>query len=215
MPKVPLHQKTDVVFMLDASRNVQPNVYKIEKDFVKSLAGHFNLSPTGPRASAVIYGQEARTVSRFTDPNFESNLDSATLLGTPRRMDKALEHTARILATSRKDSRRIAILLTAGNSANGSKSLEEAIKPLRRIGAQTFVVVIGEQTNIQHILLAVDRLQDVFRAPRAVILERQSIPIARVIRNKPGELFVSIHSHKDSEKFTNFILLLIAGDEDD
>lgn len=187
MPKAPLQQNTDVVFMFDASENVQPNIFRIEKDFVKTMARHFNLSPLGPRGSAVIYGQNAVTVSRFTDPNFESKVDGANLLGTPRRLDIALEHSARILSSSRKGVRKIAVLITTGNSVTRSKSIEVATRPLRRIGAQIFVVVIGEDVNIQKLLFAVDRLQDVFRAQRAQDLQPQTLPIARVIRDKPGE----------------------------
>ena len=174
--------------MLDASQNVQPNIYKLEKDFVKTMAGHFNLSPSGPRGSAVIYGQDAFTVSRFTDSNFESNVDGANLLGKTRRMDIALEHSARIFSSSRKGSRKIAILLTTGNSAAGSKALGEAVTPLRRTGAQVFIVLIGVKVNNRQAFLAVDRLKDIFMDQRAEDLLKRSLPIALIIRGKPGEL---------------------------
>ena len=170
---------------MDSSQGVTAEIYKKEKDFIKSLASQFNLSPSGPRGSTVMYADNPYTVTNFVDPNFNARVDSAPLLNKPRRMDKALESAAQILSSS--EGRKIVVLLTAGSQARGAKPLNEAIQPLRKIAAQTFVVSIGQNPNMRELSAVVDRLKDLFQIPSHQNLLSRSQYISKEIRLKPGE----------------------------
>ena len=176
-----------MVFLIDASQGVGAKIYEKEKELVKSLANHFNLFPTGPRGSAVNYAENPRTVARFVDTDFHGKVDGATLLGSPRRIDRALEHAAQILANSTRKRRKIVILLTAGRQATGAKPFNEAVKPLRDLGAQTFVVAVGSKPDIRELYSVVQNPRDIFNVPREDELLHQSQSISRKIRDKPSK----------------------------
>ena len=177
---------------MDASTGVTNEVYKRQKDFVRGLATHFNLSPLGPRSAALIYGNSSNTVSDFRDPDLNTKIDRAILLNTPRRMDRALESAAQFLRRYGRKGRNIVILLTAGRQAAGGKELDEAVKPLLRLEAQTFVVAIGQQADPQELTLAVERVQDLFRVRSPRDLPSRTRPIAEKIRQKPRRLLTLV-----------------------
>ena len=170
---------------MDSSQGVTDELYRKEKEFIKSLASQFNLSPNGPRGSTVMYADNPYTIANFVEQNFNSRVDSAPLLNKPRRMDRALEHAARMLSS--RGGRKIVILLTAGRQTQGGKPLGEAIGPLRQMGAQTFVVAIGRDPDSRELSPLVDKSKDVFQVPSPENLPARSRVIAKRIREKPGE----------------------------
>ena len=174
------------MFLVDSSKGLSKEDYKREKDFVKSLASHFNLHPSGARGTVIIYGDRPSTVARYTDPDFSERLDSARLLGTPKRTDRALELASRILSASKAGDRKILVLVTAGPQSPSSKPYRDYAEPLRKLATQTFVVVIGQEPTNRDILPLVDRLQDIIRVPAFDRLSSQSRQISKQIRDKPG-----------------------------
>ena len=170
---------------MDSSQGVTGEIYKKEKDFIKSLASQFNLSPSGPRGSTVMYADNPYPIASFVEQNFNSRVDSAPLLNKPRRMDKALRQAAQLLSSSK--GRKIVVLLTAGRQAQGAKPLNEAIEPLRKIDAQTFVVAIGRDADVRELSPVVDRSKDIFQVSSPDTLPSRSAAIAKEIREKPGK----------------------------
>ena len=188
VPYSPLLRTTDVVFLLDASQGVRPDLYSKEKEFVKILSKHFDLNTSGPRGSAIIYAENPQTVANFGDSNFAERIDRAALLKeAPRRMDRALERAAQVLTRSGRDGRKIVVLLTTGKQSPGGKALSEAIKPLRQIGAQTFVVPIGREPDVRELYSVVHSPRDISQVLRAEDLLPQSRLVSRKIKDKPGE----------------------------
>ena len=188
MPYSPLKENTDVVFLLDASRGVTQEMFTREKEFVKSLASEFNLSPDGPRGSAAIYADNPYTVSSFVDDNFDGRVDGAALLNQPRRMDRVLEHAAQVLRASRRDGRKIVVLLTAGRQVPNAEQLSKSVKHLKELGVQTFVVSIGGGPDMQQIRPIVDQTQDIFVIPSSSGLASHVRPISKKIFDKPGNV---------------------------
>ena len=186
VPAIPLNRGTDVVFLLDVSRGVTEDILKQEKEFVKSLAINFNISPFGPRGAAVMYADNPYTIGSFIERDLESRIDRASLLNTPKRTDRVVEHASQIFKTSGRAGRKIVVLLTAGKRAAGGKPLSEAIQPLHAIGAQIFVVSIGDGPDTRDLSLLLHAPEDLFsvRAPKD--LPSQTLQIGRAIRNKPG-----------------------------
>ena len=185
---------------MDASQGVLPDVYSKEKDFVKTLSTHFNLQPSGPRGSAFIYAENPQTVANFGDPYFEERVDRAALLKeAPRRMDWALERAAQVLTRSGQEGRKIVVLLTTGKQSPGGKALSEAIKPLRQIGAQTFVISIGSTSDVRELYSVVDNPRDIFQVIRKNDLPQQARPISKKIKDKPGKNFVDDDDSDDGD----------------
>ena len=148
------------------------------------MATHFDLSPKGPRGSAAIYGNRSYTVATFADESLSKKLDSAPLLKSPRRMDRALEHAARLLLPSNRNGRKIVVLLTGGRETTGAKRLDQATETLRRIGAHIFVVAIGRNSDQRELTAAVDKPQDIFKLSSSDQLFGQSRTIAKEIQQK-------------------------------
>ena len=188
----PLKRDTDVVFLLDASEGVTPDVYDMQKKFIVSVATQFSISPTGPRAAVIMYDSFAYTIVPFGGANLKGKVEKALLIGLPRRMDEALEQAQRLFTRSSRDGRKIVILLTAGRQAvqPDVKPLGEAVKPLQNLGVQTFVVAIGLHPDNNEITPAVDERQDVFKVTIPQNLPSQAPRIARKIRDKPGNFVI-------------------------
>lgn len=172
---------------MDSSEGVTEDDYRRQKEFVKSLSSHFNLHPSGARGSIIIYGAQPNLIARFNDRYFNEKLTRASLLGTPRRTDRALELASRVLSLSKPNDRKVIVLLTSGPQAPGSKTFGKAAAPLRRLGAQRFVVVLGPNPTDRDLLPLVDRARDILRVAASDGLSSQSRRLAKHIRDKPGK----------------------------
>ncbi|KAK3745599.1 hypothetical protein QZH41_005840 [Actinostola sp. cb2023] len=167
----------DVVFVIDSTSEVSPRNYRVQKEYVKSLARSLVLASDTTRASLIIYGNFAIVKSSLGDfqtlQKFEQKVDGVEHLGGQRRIDKALERAATVLAHGRPGAQKLAILLTAGRQTrNGAKSLNDAVRPLRSIGAKTYIVAIGDRVNTGELRPAVQRPDDVMRVPSFAVLSR-------------------------------------------
>ena len=185
---IPLEDKTDIVFLIDTANGVTAEILAAEKSFVKSLARLFGVSPRGPRGSAVMYGSNTYTLSRLSEPEFERRVDRASLRGTTRRMDVALERAAQILSNS--VGRKVVVLLTAGKQGSTGKPLEDAILPLRDLGAHTYVVAIGRKPSAQEIAKIIRGPQEKFQVDSYGRLQLNSQRIATSIQKKPSKSFL-------------------------
>lgn len=179
VPYSPLEQGTDVVFLIDASRGVSLSEYDLEKDFIRSLATHFNVSTTGTRGSLVIYAEHAHTIASLTDANFMRRLESATLLQTSRRMDRALEHAAMIFLKSKRNGKKIAILMTTGRQAYGAKPIQYGVASLRSLEVETYVVAIGGEADRRELASIVEKPNDIRIIPSFEQLPSETRPISR------------------------------------
>lgn len=178
-PFSPLEEGTDVVFLIDASRGVSSAEYDLEKDFVRSLATHFNISAAGPRGSSVIYAEHAHTIASLTDSRFVERLERATLLQTPRRMDRALHHAAMIFLKSEGDGKKIVILLTAGRQAYGAKPLHYGMESLNGLDVEIYVVAIGGEADRRELASVVQRPNDIRIIPTYDDLPSRTRPLSR------------------------------------
>lgn len=81
-------------------------------------------------------------------------------------MDRALEMAAVAFDNNRPAEKKIVVLLAAGRQSRGGKPLAQAVRPLRTIGAETFVVAIGSQINEPELTPVVKRKEDIILVPR-------------------------------------------------
>ena len=146
-----------------------------------------DVHPSGPFGSAVIYAENPYTIANFGDPYLSERVDRVSLLKEfPRRIDRALERAARILSKAGKTERKIVILLITERHSAGGKHFIEAVKPLRRIGSQTFVILFGNESNVDAFSSLVDTPRDIFRVGTVNNLPQHVRTISKKIREKPG-----------------------------
>lgn len=177
-PSSPLDKNTDVVFLLDGSEGVKAQIFEQQKIFVESLVNQFFILPNGPQASIITYGGDPVTTADFGDPSLVSKLRRSSLVGTARRMDKALQHAAFVLDRQTRKGPKTVILLTAGKDNADAKPLIEAKKALDELSAQVYVVAIGQDPDSQALTPVVDRSRDIFIIPRTSDLSSRARPIA-------------------------------------
>ena len=176
-----------MVFLLDASQGVSSKDLQLQKNYVKSMAKHFDVAPTGPRASAVAYGTEAQVLANFTDPKFSAKIDTATPLKQPRSMDQALQHAHQLFISNKRLGGRVVLLITAGPQVSNNQTLRNAAQSLHAIGAQIYVVVIGMEPTDKYLDPVVDRTNNIFRINSFKALESQAQTTATLIRNSAGK----------------------------
>lgn len=180
----------DVLFVMDSSYEVSQVDYKTEKDFIKSLVRSLNMSMDTSRAALISYGNLGSLTSRFIGlkslTDFDKSVDNASYIGGERRIDKALEIVTRILNEARAGSSKIVIFLTKGRQASGGKSLEEVAEPLRQNGANTYVIAIGKDADINELRPLVASPEDVVTVVSFKELNSQRTKIASHISEKAG-----------------------------
>ena len=160
---------------MDSSSGVGVENYRRQKNFIKVIAKALNLGEQATRACLVVYSDTARLVTRFdshkTLRQFESAVDRAPYLRRTRRVDKALEYAASLLRRARRGVPKVTVLITSGRRASANP-LDVASKPLKTIGAKSFIVAIGNALDTRELRLVVDKDSDIFRVPYFIFLPR-------------------------------------------
>lgn len=166
-PRKPTNANLDVLFLVDSSSDVSRENFQLEKQFVTSIARSLNVSPGKSRGALITYGQNPRISFRF-DSNrntaeFDRLVGLARYMGGARRIDRALGDAADVIRNSRPNVPKVVILLTAGRHTTdpGAKSLDEAAKPLRDLGAKTYVIAIGDSVNKPQLRPIIQRPEDI------------------------------------------------------
>lgn len=146
------------------------------------------------RAALIIYSDYEVVKSTFRQfksvQSFEQVVDSAELLGGKRRVDRALETAAEQFDRTLAGTKRLVTLLTAGPQVKyGTKSLHDAARPLRSVGAKTYVVAIGDTVDTDELRPAVQRPDDVIKVPSFPFLEKRAEDTVRHVLEIKGIVF--------------------------
>ena len=168
-PEPPSDFSADIIFLIDSSLGVSADNFNKEKEFIKYLSAALNLAPKGSRVGIVTYASYSRLIRLGilqTPESLGNSLDGLTRIAGLRRMDRALEKASVSFDNNRPGVKKIVVLLTAGQQSRGGKPLAQAVRPLRTIGAETFVVAIGSQISEPELTPIVRRKQDIFLVPR-------------------------------------------------
>lgn len=168
-PEPPRNFTADIIFLIDSSFEVSTDNFNKEKEFIKYLSAALNLAPKGSRVGIVTYASYSRLIRLGilqTPESLGNILDGLTRISGLRRMDRALEMAAVAFDNNRPAEKKIVVLLAAGRQSRGGKPLAQAVRPLRTIGAETFVVAIGSQINEPELTPVVKRKEDIILVPR-------------------------------------------------
>lgn len=191
----------DVVFLVDASNSVTSLNFQLEKKFVKAMARSLNMSPDNSRASVIVYGSKHSVVLSLDEASdldsFKLAVDSASYVDGPRRMDLALEAAAAVMNQATRNVPKIVILLTAGKQSptNAPFPLSSAVKSLRDVGAQAYVVAISGEPDEQELVTVVEERKDIFEVPEFEALLPRVTQIAKSIAERSGNT-TSISSYQ-------------------
>lgn len=205
----------DVFFIVDSSGSVSKKNYQLEKEFVKSVAKEFNVAPGKSRAAFLTYGSFPWLVKRFESHSlpgeFESVVDRTSAIGGPRRIDKTLEVSAREFLNARPKIPKIAIIMTGGKQVADLlvEPLNSAIQPLRRLGVKTYVVAIGNTSDVRELNALVERPQDIFLQKSFSTLRPKDI--VKKIINKHCKYLLTIFKVNTISRISNYWRKLKSG----
>lgn len=161
--------------------------FQLEKKFVKAMARSLNVSPDKSRASVIVYGSKHNVVlslDESTDMDgFKRAVDGSSYIAGPRRMDLVLEAAAAVMNQGRKTVPNIVVLLTAGKQSptNTSFPWSSAVKSLRDLGVQTYVISISSEPDRQELVSVVEDPNDIFEVPAFEALLPETKQIAKSI----------------------------------
>ena len=179
---------------MDSSTFAGRDGFDKEKDFVKSLAKYFNVSPGYSRAAVVAYSSFARTILKFTDyqseTDFNDKLDTEPWYGGSRHIDRALEAASTLLSQARPNAPKIVVLVTAGQqtASAGAKPLGEAARPLKNMEAKTVVVTVGREADFKDFPAVVNSVSDLFNVELFDDLRFEIQPVVNHVVKHFGEL---------------------------
>ena len=189
-PTTPKNVTADIVILLDSSSGVGEENYQKQKDFVASLAKQLNFGSGKTRVAVILYSDYARQALRFdvvSNPeSLQAVLDGLPFLRGGRRFDRALVSAAQILGTSRENVRKIVILL-AGGQQTRDLPLDDAVKRLKAVQAERFVIAIEPQASKEELRPVVERNEDVLSANTFDGLSPKMEQIAEHIAKVPGD----------------------------
>lgn len=155
----------DIVFLVDSSTDISPANYKKEKDFVASLARRLGFGSGNSRVAVVLYNIFHMQALRFDVVGNPTSLqlifDGFVLQSGGRRLDRALVGAALMLKQSRRNVRKVVILLTAGEQTE-SLPLDDIVNQLKAANGERFVIAVGPQVNRKELTPMVDSIEDIF-----------------------------------------------------
>lgn len=150
---------------MDSSSDISPANYKKEKDFVASLAKQLGFGSGNSRVALVLYNVFHMQALRFDVVDNPTSLqmifDGFVLQSRGRRLDRALVGAAMMLKQSRRNVRKIVILLTAGEQTQ-KLPLDDIVNQLKAANGERFVIAIGPQVNRKELTPVVDSTKDIF-----------------------------------------------------
>lgn len=164
-----LIHRVDLIFLLDSSNDVTTELFKQQKEFIKSIVGKFQIAANKSRVAVVRYSSTASSVIKFN--TFDDLLDlvqgieNIQFLGGSRRMDAALKEANKMRETARPGVPTYVILLTAGRQTSTpfSTPLDRATQPLLDSSARVFVVGISSRPDGKELRSMAEHDRDVFR----------------------------------------------------
>lgn len=183
------NSKTEIIFLMDASKEVRNRELQAQKDFVKGIAKKMQVSPQGPRAAVFEFGERTFPLVRFdnyvTLKAFNAKVDRARRLAGGRRINTALETAANSFTARGKPGHRVVVLMTTGNSSHTSRKLSQVKQKLENIGARTYVIILGSKATKATFRPIVDRFEHIFATSAESILQLL-YPLARLISETKG-----------------------------
>jgi hypothetical protein len=142
----------DIGFMLDSTASMRNCNFKKEKDFVKELAGYFQVGPGATHTSTFVYGTEGVLAKRFNETkslkDFKTEIDNLPFQGGRANLDKAMHLAASAMFTVKNGMRpnvpKVLVVFNDGAQKVITQSAKEISAMLRKNEVRVIVIGIGE-----------------------------------------------------------------------
>ena len=149
----------DIGFLLDSTASMRDCNFQKEKDFVKKIAGYFQIAPEATRISTIVYGADALLAKRFNETkslkDFQTEIDNLPLKGGRANLDEAMHLAASAMFTVKNGMRqnvpKVLIVFNDGVQKVITQSAKDISSMLRKNEVRVIVIGVGEA---EHDLLA-------------------------------------------------------------
>jgi len=151
-PPTPCKEHLDVGVIIDSSNSIKPGDYTTVQRYIVELAERLEVSEAGTHIAILLYSFEAHMWHRFTDAQtigaITSKANSLPHIRGGTRTDRALELAAEEFfgwehSGDRPDKPNVLLVLTDGDTNEGSKPFNQVIPPLNEAGVRRIAVGVG------------------------------------------------------------------------
>ncbi|XP_066028698.1 coadhesin [Pocillopora verrucosa] len=159
-PPKPCKEHLDVGVIVDSSNSISSVDYNRARDYLVRLAQRLEVSEAGTHMAILLYSWEAHLWHRFTNPqNINALTAKARSLPHIRggtRTDRALELAAEEFfgwdnSGDRPDKPNVLLVLTDGDTNEGSKPFSQVTPPLNDASVRRIAVGIGSGIDISEL----------------------------------------------------------------
>ncbi|XP_078375646.1 coadhesin-like isoform X1 [Oculina patagonica] len=156
-PPKPCKEHLDVGVIIDSSNSISTGDYSIARRYIIQLAERLDISEAGTHMAILLYSWEAHTWHRFTDAQsinkIRSKANDLPHIRGGTRTDRALELAAEDFfgwedSGDRPDKPNVLIVLTDGDTNEGSKPFSQVIPPLDDADVRRVAVGIGSGVDV-------------------------------------------------------------------
>lgn len=155
----------DVIFLADASKHVDWNEFKRQKQVINYLARLLNVKRSGSRGALITYGDRPVININFDSYNnlddFQRHVDSSPLIDGTRNIEQTMETVAQLVKRARSETPKIVVLLINGRQLPESNTFRNFTKVLRDLGAKMFVIATSSSRNYHNLENVLENPNDV------------------------------------------------------
>lgn len=142
----------DIGFLLDSTASMRDCNFNKEKEFVKEIAGYFQVAPGATRTSTIVYGTDSVLAKRFSETkslkDFQKEVENLPLKGGRANLDKALHSAASDMFTVKNGMRpnvpKVLVVFNDGAQKVITQSAKDISSMLRKNEVRVIVIGIGE-----------------------------------------------------------------------
>lgn len=174
--------KTDLAFIVDSSESVSEGDFQEAKNFVWEVISNFEISSSDTRIGVIRYSTQATVIFDFqfsADNNIlllKETIDNIQFVEGGTKTERALQLARTDLFSTKGGSRpevpKILVVVTDGKSEN-ALGVARASMALKQKHVTILAVGIGEEVDMEELLLMASTADDVIRVSTFSALKKQ------------------------------------------
>ncbi|CAI9740919.1 Hypothetical predicted protein [Octopus vulgaris] len=196
--------RAEIVFIIDGSRSIPQIDFNKQITFLKSFVDHFEIGKNGMRFGAVTFGDKiikdntfglTQYASKDQLKNGISNIDFKPDDGDSTETYLAIKYAHGIIfKDARPDIKKIAIVITDGQSTAPNKTAEQAMK-MRKEGILIFAIGVGKDVSEEELHTITGRNDYVFMVDKYSLLKTVRTELRKLTCNsdKVHQMVACLH----------------------
>ncbi|KAM6910479.1 collagen, type XXVIII, alpha 1b [Xenentodon cancila] len=142
----------ELIFVIDSSESVGPENFNVIKDFVNGLIDRIAVGPNSARIGVVLYSHINEVIltleEEATQDEAKSKVRAMTYLGEGTYTGSAIHEANQMFKMSRTGVRKVAIIITDGQTADSDLSLlNTAVDEAEQNNIERFVIGVVNETD--------------------------------------------------------------------